>query len=236
MLLETRGLSKRYRRGDVTVTALDDVSLAVEDGAFVAVTGPSGSGKTTLLLTLAGLLRASAGTIAFRGRALEGLSDARWAEFRRQYLGFVMQNFSLVPYLTAAENVALPLAVSGVASSDRRRRADMLLEQVGLSDRGRHLPRELSAGQQQRVAIARALSGAPALLLADEPTGNLDPALARDVLGLLAQINRDAKTAILMVTHSPEAAATGTAQIHLEAGRVVSARGSVVVPEVSVAT
>jgi len=227
MLLTTEGLCKQYRRGGVTVDALKDISLEVEEGAFVTVTGPSGSGKTTLLLTLAGLLRPSGGNVTFRGQSLSGLSDAEWAEFRSRNLGFVMQNFSLVPYLTAAENVALPLSVGKVPGADQRLRAAALLERVGLSDRADHLPRELSAGQQQRVAIARALASSPALVLADEPTGNLDPLLAREVLGLLKRLNEEEHMAILMVTHSPEAAEAGTARLHLEAGRVASARGAV---------
>jgi putative ABC transport system ATP-binding protein len=226
MLVATQGLSKRYRRGDVAVDALRDVTLSVEEGAFVAVTGPSGSGKTTLLLTIAGLLRPTAGRISFRGESLEGLSDAAWARFRSRNLGFVMQNFSLVPYLTAEENVALPLAMAGAGRAAQRTRAGELLERVGLLDRASHLPRELSAGQQQRVAIARALASSPALVLADEPTGNLDPLLARDVLGLLRRLNEEEGTAVLMVTHSPEAAAVGTARLHLEAGRVAAARGA----------
>jgi len=226
MLLSTESLSKTYRRRDVEVAALDQVTLSVEEGAFATVTGPSGSGKTTLLLTLAGLLSPTSGRIRFRDRALEGLSDAQWAAFRRENLGFVMQNFSLVPYLSALENVSLPLAVSRIAKGEQRRRADELLDRVGLAGRAEHLPRELSAGQQQRVAIARALACSPSLVLADEPTGNLDPQLSRDVLGLLQALNREQGMAILMVTHSPEAATAGTARIHLEAGRIVSAHGA----------
>lgn len=222
MLLTTNGLGKRYARGNVAVDALKDVSLAIEERAFVSVTGPSGSGKTTLLLTLAGLLRPSAGEIRFRDQPLEGLSDAAWATFRRQNLGFVMQNFSLVPYLTALENVTLPMTLAGIAKSEQRDRAEALLKRVDLGTRTSHLPRELSAGQQQRVAIARALANEPALVLADEPTGNLDPGLAKDVLGLLERLNRESGMAILMVTHSPEAAEAGTARIHIEAGRVVN--------------
>ena len=221
MLLATQGLGKRYQRGRVAVEALRDVDLEIEERAFVTVTGPSGSGKTTLLLTLAGLLRPSAGTIRFREQALEGFSDAAWATFRRQNLGFVMQNFSLVPYLSALENVRLPMRLGGVPKSEQQARARALLDRVELAARAEHLPRELSAGQQQRVAIARALANDPALVLADEPTGNLDPALARDVLDLLRDLNRESGTSILMVTHSPEAAGAGTSRIHIEAGAVV---------------
>lgn len=221
MLLSARGLGKRYARSDVAVDALVDVDLDIEEGTFATVTGPSGSGKTTLLLTLAGLLRPTAGTIRFRDRQLEGLNDGAWAVFRRENLGFVMQNFSLVPYLTAEENVKLPLALAGMPAPEQRTRVKTLFEHVDLADRMQHLPRELSAGQQQRVAIARALANYPALVLADEPTGNLDPALADDVLELLAQLNRDHGTAILMVTHSPKAAEAGSQRIHIEAGRIV---------------
>ena len=223
MLLTTEGLCKRYERKGVVVDALKDVHLEIPDRAFVSVTGPSGSGKTTLLLTLAGLLRPSGGAIRYKDQQLEGFSDAEWAEFRHQNLGFVMQNFSLVPYLTAQENVTLPLAIAGASKAEQRERAQALLERIGLADRATHLPRELSAGQQQRVAIARALANEPGLVLADEPTGNLDPALARDVLSLLRTFNEESATAILMVTHSPEAAQAGSYRIHIDGGRVVEA-------------
>ena len=222
-LLVTEGLGKRYQRREVSVDALDNVNLQIEERSFVTVTGPSGSGKTTLLLTLAGLLKPTAGRIRFRDTQLEGFSDAQWAAFRHEHLGFVMQNFSLVPYLTARENVTLPLIISGASKKAQRERALALLERVGLGDRAEHLPRELSAGQQQRVAIARALANDPALVLADEPTGNLDPALADDVLQLLGALNEESGTAILMVTHSPTAAEAGTHRVHIEAGRVVEA-------------
>ena len=231
-LLRTRGLTKRYQRRGVNVDALKDVDLEIEERAFVSVTGPSGSGKTTLLLTLAGLLKPSAGKISFRDQSLEGFSDAQWATFRQKNLGFVMQNFSLVPYLTAQENITLPLAIGGMSRAAQRKRALGLLSRVGLGERASHLPRELSAGQQQRVAIARALANEPALVLADEPTGNLDPALATDVLELLRSLNVESGTAILMVTHSPEAAEAGNARVHIEAGHVVkhdrAPRGSAV--------
>ncbi|MDF1701263.1 MAG: ABC transporter ATP-binding protein [Planctomycetota bacterium] len=223
MLLTTENLGKRYERRGVAVDALRAVDLEIEERAFVAVTGPSGSGKTTLLLTLAGLLKPTAGRIRFRDKQLEGFSDAQWASFRHANLGFVMQNFSLVPYLSARENVTLPLAIAGSKGAAQKKRATELLERVGLGDRASHLPRELSAGQQQRVAIARALANEPALVLADEPTGNLDPALATDVLDLLRSLNEESGTAILMVTHSPEAARAGTHRVHIEDGLVVDA-------------
>ncbi len=221
MLLTTQGLGKCYSRGDVSVDALKNVCLTIEEQAFVTVTGPSGSGKSTLLLTLAGLLRPSTGEIHFRSEPLHTLSDADWSTFRRTNLGFVMQNFSLVPYLSALDNVALPMALAGNSKALQHERAHALLERVDLGPRAAHLPRELSAGQQQRVAIARALANKPALVLADEPTGNLDPALANDVLALLQDLNRESGTAILMVTHSPMAAEAGTSRIHIEQGQVV---------------
>jgi putative ABC transport system ATP-binding protein len=221
VLLHTEGLSKRYERRGVRVDALKDLNLDIEERSFVTVTGPSGSGKTTLLLTLAGLLKPSGGTIRFRDTQVERFSDAQWAAFRHQHLGFVMQNFSLVPYLSARENITLPMAIGGVKRAEQRTRAAALLDRVGLGDRMEHLPRELSAGQQQRVAIARALANEPALVLADEPTGNLDPALAGHVLELLSALNEEHGTAILMVTHSPDAAAAGSHRVHIEAGQQV---------------
>jgi ABC-type lipoprotein export system ATPase subunit len=223
MLLTTEGLAKRYVRKGVAVDALKDVNLEIPDNAFVSVTGPSGSGKTTLLLTLAGLLKPTGGKIRYGEQQLEGFSDAEWAAFRHQNLGFVMQNFSLVPYLTAEENVTLPMAIAGASRSEQRGRALSLLDRIGLADRANHLPRELSAGQQQRVAIARALANDPGLVLADEPTGNLDPALAQDVLALLKKFNEESGTAILMVTHSPEAARVGTYHVRIDDGCVVNA-------------
>ncbi|MDJ0973652.1 MAG: ABC transporter ATP-binding protein [Planctomycetota bacterium] len=220
MLLTTENLCKRYERNEVAVDALLNVAIGIPEGAFVTVTGPSGSGKTTLLLTLAGLLTPTAGRIQFRDTELTALTDAKLAAFRRDHMGFVMQNFSLVPYLSARENVALPIALGRKVGKDQLQRADQLLDRVGLADRAAHLPRELSAGQQQRVAIARSLANEPDLVLADEPTGNLDPRLARDILDLLEALNGDGMT-ILMVTHSPEAAARGTQRVHLERGQIV---------------
>jgi putative ABC transport system ATP-binding protein len=224
MLLTFESVSKRYAHADGPVDALKDVSLEVGEGAFVTVTGPSGSGKSTLLLAASGLIRPSSGRIHFRGRPMEDRSDAALAAFRRAHVGFVMQNFGLIPYLTAVRNVALPLGLQGLAAVERESRAVAALEEVGLAVRRNHLPRELSAGQQQRVAIARAIVSRPALVLADEPTGNLDPGLSRDVLGLLRALNERMGITIVMVTHSPEAAAMGTHQARLEDGRLVSFR------------
>jgi putative ABC transport system ATP-binding protein len=222
VLLRLESLGKRYAHADGPVDALKEVSLEVEDGAFVTITGPSGSGKTTLLLAVGGLLKPTSGRLFFRDRPLHDLTDGALAAFRREHVGFVMQSFSLIPYLTALRNVGVPLGLLGVPAKEQDERAAALLDEVGLSSRKNHLPRELSAGQQQRVAIARAMANRPALVLADEPTGNLDPGLSRDILGLLDSLNQQKKTTIIMVTHSPEAAAHGTVRAHLQEGAVVT--------------
>jgi putative ABC transport system ATP-binding protein len=221
VILDVRNVGKRYLHADGPVNALENVTLTVPEGRFVTITGPSGSGKSTLLLCVGGLIRPTSGEMYFRDRALHALSDAALAAFRREHLGFVMQSFSLVPYLTAVRNVMLPLAWHHVSRADQEGRARDILRQVGLEGRANHLPRELSMGQQQRVAIARAFVHDPDLILADEPTGNLDPGLSDDILDLLGGLNRDRGTTIVMVTHSPSAAARGTLRVHLEEGRVV---------------
>ena len=225
-MLRVASLWKTYDHADGPVHALRDVSLAVEDGAFATVAGPSGAGKTTLLLALGGLLRPTSGELWFRDLPLHATGDVGLAAFRRAHVGFVMQNFSLVPYLTALGNVMLPLGLQGVPRREQRTRAAAALAEVGLEARANHLPRELSAGQQQRVAIARATVTRPALVLADEPTGNLDPALARDILAVLRGLNRDRGITIVMVTHSPEAAAMGSVRLTMEAGAIVPAEAA----------
>ena len=220
MLLRIDGLCKRYAHADGPVDALEDVSLDVEGGAFVTVTGASGSGKTTLLLAVGGLLRPTRGRIRFRDLSLHDMSDGALASFRREHVGFVMQNFSLIPYLTAMRNVMVPMGLLGVARKEQEERAAALLDEVGLAGRRNHYPRELSAGQQQRVAIARAMANRPSLVLADEPTGNLDPGLSRDILGLLRSVNERQGTTIMMVTHSPEAASHGNVRVRLDLGRL----------------
>jgi len=204
------------------VHALRDVSLEVEDGAFATVAGPSGAGKTTMLLALGGLLRPTSGEIAFGDHAIHAMDDAALAAFRRDHVGFVMQNFSLVPYLTALGNVMLPLGLQGVPRAEQRARALATLATMGLDGRANHLPRELSAGQQQRVAIARATVTHPRLVLADEPTGNLDPELAHDILNELRRLNVEQGMTVVMVTHSPEAAAMGTVRLRMRGGAMVA--------------
>jgi ABC-type lipoprotein export system ATPase subunit len=199
--VEVRGLAKTYRLGRVEVPALRDVSFRIAPGAFAAVTGASGSGKSTLLNLVGGLDTASAGTIVVHGRDLAGLGRDGLARFRRRGVGMIFQSFNLLASRTALENVEFPLLFSGVAKAERRARAAVLLEQVGLAGRVGHRPAELSGGEQQRVAIARALVNEPLLVLADEPTGNLDSGTAREIVGLLAELNRTRGLTILMVTH-----------------------------------
>jgi putative ABC transport system ATP-binding protein len=221
MILKTNNLCKKYQHQDGLVDALKNVSFEVNEGDFVTITGASGSGKTTLLLSLAGLIKSTSGQININGFDVESASDQKMCDFRQKHIGFVMQSFALIPYLTAIENVMLPLAISKMKTSDKYNKALELLQLVGLENRKNHYPKELSAGQQQRVAIARALVNNPTLILADEPTGNLDPSLSVDILKLLKKINQEEKITILMVTHSPLAAEFGNLKIKLEEGELV---------------
>ena len=220
MILSIRKLTKQYKHQDGLIDALKDISFDVQKGDFVTITGPSGSGKTTLLLSLAGLINISSGEILFNSFRIDKAKDNLLSDFRKNNVGFVMQNFALVPYLTAIENLMLPLATHKLKNAEQISRAFELLELVGLENRKNHLPRELSSGQQQRVAIARALINQPSLILADEPTGNLDPSLSTDILNLLKQINQDKGITILMVTHSPLAAKYGNYCITLNNGTI----------------
>lgn len=220
MLIETKGLSKFYKHKDGLIEAVKDINLGFEQGDFVTITGPSGSGKSTLLLLLAGLIRPSAGTIIFQGRALHSASDNELAGIRSKQIGFVMQNFSLIPYLTVLNNVMIPLTLKQNGKKIEKDYAIHLLESVGLENRMNHLPKELSAGQQQRVAIARALVNKPNLILADEPTGNLDPLLAIEILEVLRKINITNKITIAMVTHSPTASEYGNLKVHINNGMI----------------
>ncbi|MEI6348532.1 MAG: ABC transporter ATP-binding protein [Bacteroidota bacterium] len=221
MILKTDNLSKKYQHQDGVVDALKNVSFEVNQGDFVTITGASGSGKTTLLLSLAGLIKSTSGKININGFEVESASDRKMCDFRQKHIGFVMQSFALIPYLTAIENVMLPLAISKMKTSQKTEKALDLLKLVGLENRKNHYPKELSAGQQQRVAIARALINNPSIILADEPTGNLDPSLSVDILNLLKKINQEEKITILMVTHSPLAAEFGNLKIKLADGELV---------------
>ena len=200
-IIQTRSLAKTYLIGNVRVAALEDVTLAVGEGRFVAVTGASGSGKSTLLNLLGGLDTPSAGTIEVDGALVSAMDREALARYRRFGAGMVFQSFNLVPARTALENVELPLIFSNVEKKERKRRAIELLEKVGLAHRTNHRPSELSGGEQQRVAVARALANGPRLLLADEPTGNLDSRTSREIVGLLAELNRDRHLTVIMVSH-----------------------------------
>lgn len=221
-LLEAREVSKIYKMGSTSVVALDTVSLAVSEGEFVAIQGTSGSGKSTLLNILGGLDHPTNGEVFYNDRALGPLDKKEMARFRRFSVGMIFQNFNLIPTMSAAENVRLALAFGGLRGGQRRQRADELLGRVGLGERLSHRPAELSGGEQQRVAIARALANNPKVLLADEPTGNLDSTRAHELLGLLREmVNRDSLT-ILMVTHDHDLAVSFADRIvSMKDGRVV---------------
>jgi putative ABC transport system ATP-binding protein len=200
-MIRTRALSRSYLVGGASVAALSEVSLDVAEGRFAAVTGASGSGKSTLLNLLGGLDTPTGGTIEVAGSLVSAMDREALARYRRFGAGMIFQSFNLIPSRTALENVELPLVFAGVEKRERRRRAAELLDQVGLTARTRHRPAELSGGEQQRVAVARALANGPRLLLADEPTGNLDSRTAREIVGLLAGLNRDRNLTVVMVSH-----------------------------------
>jgi putative ABC transport system ATP-binding protein len=196
--------------------------MDIAPGEFVVLMGPSGSGKSTLLHILAGIDTASRGTVEVQGVNVAGLNESELADWRNQNVGFVFQSFNLIPVLTAFENVELPLLLTALSKSERRRQVETSLELVGLADRGHHRPDQMSGGQQQRVAIARAIATDPTLIIADEPTGNLDSKSASDVLGILQSLARDAGKTVVMVTHDPKAASYGTRSLHLEKGEFVA--------------
>jgi putative ABC transport system ATP-binding protein len=221
-IVQIRELTREYRHGEISVVALDRVSLDIGRGEFVALMGPSGSGKSTLLHIIAGIDRPTSGTCHVGGTDVGALSETELAAWRNHHVGFVFQTFNLIPVLTAFENVELPLLLTGLSTRERREHVETALELVGLADRMRHLPRQLSGGQEQRVAIARALVTDPTLLVADEPTGNLDAHSATDVLSLLQTLNREAGKTVLMVTHDPKAAAFAQRTVHLEKGELLN--------------
>ena len=221
-IITTKNLTKTYSHKDGMVDAIKDISLDVEKGSFVTITGPSGSGKTTLLLTLAGLIRPTSGSFSFLEQDLTNVHDSELAKFRRKNVGFIMQSFALIPYLTSIQNVMLPLALIKTSKQKQKEIAVSVLENVGLGKRLNHLPKELSAGQQQRVAIARAMVNSPSVIFADEPTGNLDPSLSVEILDFLKEINQKNNITVIMVTHSPVAAGYGTIKIYLDNGQITS--------------
>jgi putative ABC transport system ATP-binding protein len=216
-----RDLTKTYEHRQEPVHALDGVTLEIEQGSFIAINGGSGSGKTTLLLTLGGLIHPTAGEVRYRGCSLYSQSENQLARYRSEVVGFVLQTFNLVPYLTALENVMVPMLLHSNSRGGRLKQAETLLSKLGLSRRTDFLPRELSAGQQQRVAIARALANDPEVILADEPTGNLDPNLSTEIIDILCRLNEDEGRTVVMVTHDPRAAEKAKRRLRLIDGGVV---------------
>ena len=221
-VIETRQLSKEYIRDEFHVVALKNVSMTIGRGEFVALMGPSGSGKSTLLHLTAAMDRPTDGDILVLGQDLRALGERAIARWRNEHIGFVFQSFNLIPVLTAIENVELPLKLTNLKKKERLEHAATALKLVGLGDRMNHLPRQLSGGQEQRVAIARAIVTDPDLLLADEPTGNLDAASAQEVLTLLSRLNQEFHKTIVMVTHDPHAATFASKVHHLEKGELLS--------------
>jgi len=222
-IVQIRDLSKSYIRGNQVLPVLEDISLEIKDGEFLALMGPSGSGKSTLLNLIAGLDKADQGSIEVAGVEIGTLSEGELAAWRAANVGFIFQFYNLIPVLTAFENVELPLLLSGLTRRERREHVATALSLVRLEDRADHYPRQLSGGQQQRVAIARALITDPTILVADEPTGDLDRASAEEVLGLMGRLNTDLGRTIIMVTHDPRAARRARTMRYLEKGVLVDA-------------
>ncbi|MFC1226102.1 ABC transporter ATP-binding protein [Pedobacter sp. BG31] len=219
-ILNIRNVSKIYQSAGRELTVLDNINFSITAGSTVAITGPSGSGKTTLLGLCAGLDRASSGTVELNGIALEKLNEDERAAVRNQYVGFIFQNFQLLPTLTALENVMVPLELRG--AKNIRSHALELLDKVGLADRSHHYPIQLSGGEQQRISLARAFSNQPAVLFADEPTGNLDAETSEKVIKLLFDLNKDAGTTLIIVTHDLELAARTERNIKIKGGIIIS--------------
>jgi putative ABC transport system ATP-binding protein len=224
-IIETRNLTKEFVRDEFHVVALKNVDIQIHKGEFVALMGPSGSGKSTLLHLIAAMDKASGGEIRVLGHNLRELSDREIAHWRNEHVGFIFQQFNLIPVLTALENVELPLKLTHLKKAERLEHAATSLKLVGLGDRLGHYPRQLSGGQEQRVAIARAIVTDPALILADEPTGNLDAASADDVLTILSKLNKEYGKTVVMVTHDPHAARFATTVRHLEKGELLTQVG-----------
>jgi putative ABC transport system ATP-binding protein len=221
-LYELHDVRRYFKRGPTEVRAVDGIDLAIAPGEFIAIEGPSGSGKSTLLQLLGGLERATSGSLTFAGTELSRMSDKELTQFRAHDVGFVFQHFNLIPTLTAAENVQAPLSVSTIPKTEHHARVAELLEQVGLSARHEHLPSNLSGGEQQRVAIARALANRPRVILADEPTGNLDTATTGEIIDLLAQLAAETHVTVIVVTHADHVAERARRRIRLRDGQVLN--------------
>ncbi len=217
-VIKIRGVNKVYRRDGFEVVALDNVDLDIPAGDFLALMGPSGSGKSTLMNLLAGIDRPSSGEVNVFGTDVSRLNESQLASWRNQHVGYIFQSFNLIPVLTAYENVELPLLLTNLSKSERRRNVETALELVDLKDRMDHRPKQLSGGQEQRVAIARAIAADPDLLLADEPTGNLDARSGEEVMNILTVLNQKLNKTIVMVTHDPHSASFARRELHLEKG------------------
>ena len=225
-LIEIQDVRKNYQRGAEQVQVLDGLSLSIGEGDFVALMGPSGSGKTTLLNLIGGIDRPTSGSVTVKGTDIARLKPKELARWRSRHIGYIFQLYNLIPVLTALQNVELPLLLVKMSAKERRERARHALEIVGLGERVKHLPRQLSGGQEQRVAIARALVSDPTVLLADEPTGDLDRKSGEEILGLLERLNREYRKTILMVTHDPHAAERAHRRLHLDKGVLDKVSGS----------
>jgi putative ABC transport system ATP-binding protein len=223
-VLKMEAVSKNYNHRGPAVTVLIDASVEIPDGDFVSIVGPSGSGKSTLLLMLGGMLSPSSGRVLFDDQSLYDLAPDGRAAVRRDKIGFVFQTFNLVPYLSALENVQIPLFLSGMSGAKQKARAANLLERFGLGDRLEHKPSELSVGQQQRVALARVLANDPSVILADEPTGSLDPETSSQVITFLEELNQEGRT-VVMVTHDPQVAQKAKRSLRLDDGRISLKKG-----------
>jgi putative ABC transport system ATP-binding protein len=217
-IVETRNLVKHYQRDGRDIPVLDGIDLNIEAGDFYALMGPSGSGKTTLLNLIGGIDKPTSGTLIVAEQDIARLSSKELARWRARHIGFIFQLYNLIPVLTAFQNVEMPLLLTKLSAAERKKRVNLALDIVGLSDRGSHYPRQLSGGQEQRVAIARAIVSDPTLLLADEPTGDLDAVSANEILILLKRLNSEHKKTIIMVTHDPHAAEAATKSVHLDKG------------------
>ncbi len=224
-LVELRGVSKSFRKGDETITPLDNIDLDIESGEFVSLMGPSGTGKSTLLNLVSGIDRADSGTIVVDGTEVTSLSRSKLADWRAGNLGYIFQTHNLIPVLTAYENVELPTLLLKLSSAQRRQRVALALEAVGLSDRANHYPRQLSGGQEQRVGIARAIVAHPKVVVADEPTGSLDAETSEQVQVLLQRLNKELDITMLMVTHDSDVAAIASRKLMLDCGKFIDRAG-----------
>jgi putative ABC transport system ATP-binding protein len=221
VLVEIRNLAKSYTRGGQEVPVLADITLDIKSGDFIALMGPSGSGKTTLLNLIAGIDKPDSGTLRVDGVDIAALGESELADWRAAHVGFIFQFYNLMPVLSAYENVELPLMLAPLSRAERRARVELVLSVVGLADRMQHYPNELSGGQQQRVAIARAVVADPTIIVADEPTGDLDRVSAADILAMLQRLNRELGKTIIMVTHDANAAKAARSLLHLEKGELL---------------